>query len=94
LKDVCLRESSYTEDLTRPLNALNNFIRAHKHERKLDRCIGISFVRDDEHRLINWIAIDEVWAPDSEMGRWLANYNPLPAVREVSIPRYSLKSNL
>ena len=71
-------------------NGLANFVAAHMYEQRLVRCIGASFVRDGERRLISWLLIERTWAHNPEMEAWLREH-PLPPVRMERMPRYRIQ---
>ena len=73
---------------TQALIGLSNFSLAHKHEFHLNICIGLSFVRDNEHRIVNWMMVESPWVPNPEMDARLAEFNPLPPLSAKPIPRY------
>ncbi len=72
------------------VNGLHNFVVAHKYDQRLERCIGVCFIRDGEYRNTPWVMINARWERDPDFEAQLVDC-PLPAVSERYIRRYSFK---
>jgi len=74
------------------LNALQNLTEAAKYDLKVDKQIGISFVKDGQDFLIDWCFIERTWQHDSVMENKLSDNYPFSKAEEKRIPHYRFNS--
>jgi len=74
------------------LSALENLTKAAKYDLKLDKQIGISFVKEGEDFLIDWCFIEHPWQYDSVMEKKLSESYPFSKAEEKRIPHYRFNS--
>lgn len=70
---------------------LENFTEAAKYDLKADRCLGISFRRDGEFRLLDWMRLEYPWQHNEEMERRLRDSPPFRPSRMVGVHRYEFR---
>ncbi|MEA5534606.1 hypothetical protein [Crocosphaera sp. XPORK-15E] len=71
------------------LNALQNFTHAHKYDQKLSKCIGVSFVaEEDGWYLIDWCYLDFPWQHDPELENNLQHNYPFRKVQSAKLSQY------
>jgi hypothetical protein len=74
-------------------NGLVNLTAAGKYEQHLDKCIGLSFVRDDDGWFtVDWCLHEAKWEFDEEIQSRLAEFYPFRPVKEQVVYRYPLKT--
>lgn len=74
--------------------ALVNLTAASKYDQRLDKCIGLSFVRDgDGWFTVDWCFRAAKWEYDAEMGARLAESYPFRPIREQVVFRYPFKTD-
>jgi len=74
-------------------NALVNLTAASKYDQHLDKCIGLSFVRDDDGWFtVDWCLHETNWEFNEEMQSRLAQSYPFRPVKEQVVYRYPLKT--
>jgi len=74
--------------------ALANLTAANKYDQRLDKCIGLSFVRDDDGWFtVDWCAHATKWEFDEEMESRLAKSYPFRPVKEQIVYRYPFKTD-
>ena len=70
--------------------ALQNFTLLHKYDKKLPKCIGISFaVEDDGYYDIEWCYMEFPWKHDPNLEYILQQKNPFYEVRPKILPLYN-----
>ena len=74
------------------LTALENLTDAAKYDLKLDKQVGISFVKEGEDFLIDWCFIEHPWQYDSVMEKKLSESYPFSKAEEKRIPHYKFNS--
>ena len=72
--------------------ALEQLTWAAKYDLRSDRCIGMTFRLDGEHRLVESMHIDEPWQPDDEMERLLRDKYPFRSARVQAVPSYTFRN--
>ncbi|MDJ0845299.1 hypothetical protein [Crocosphaera sp.] len=76
------------------INALQNFTHAHKYDQKLSKCIGVSFVSEEnDWYLIDWCYLDFPWQHDPILENKLKQNNPFREVKSVESSRYAFNFN-
>lgn len=73
------------------LNWLHNLTYAAKYDQKIQRCIGITFVKEEEDYLMDWCFLDSDWQYDSAIEESLKNFYPFRPVQEKLIPSYQFE---
>lgn len=74
------------------LQALQNFTYAHKYDQKIKKCIGISFLADNNgYYDIDWCFMESEWIYNQEMEEFLKNNYPFREVKETKLPLYFFK---
>jgi hypothetical protein len=71
-------------------SGLYNFTLAAKYDLRFERCVGVSFVKDGDHYLIDWLYIEGEWEFDRELDLKLRDNNPFPEVNLVPFDRYGV----
>jgi hypothetical protein len=73
---------------------LKNLTFAHKYDQKLNRCVGISFVKSNGgYFSIDWCFVDFQWSYDEEMERMLKESFPFREVKVEELLRYVFDKN-
>lgn len=70
---------------------LQNLTYAAKYDQKIRRCIGITFVKEEEDYLMDWCFLDSDWQYDSAIEESLKNCYPFRPVQEKLIPSYQFE---
>lgn len=76
------------EDKNHRLNALKNSTYAAKYDQKLNRCIGISFAKDEDAFLIDWAFLEFPWQEEDEMEKLLETNYPFRELKQENFHRY------
>jgi hypothetical protein len=72
--------------------ALMNITALHKYDRKLSKCIGISFVGDGQGSVTSeWCYADWPWQEEPELAAVLQRNNPFGEVKAIDLPRYTFR---
>lgn len=76
------------------INALQNLTHAHKYDQKLSKCIGVSFVaEEDGWYLIDWCYLDFPWQHDPRLGNELQQNYPFRKVQSEKLSQYRFNFN-
>lgn len=70
---------------------LMNLTDAHKYDQKLDKCIGVTFLKEGEHFLINWCYLERPWTPDLDFEKKLKSNYPFRKVEVHEVSPYSFQ---
>lgn len=70
---------------------LKNLTEAHKYDQQLDKCIGVTFLKEGENFLINWCYLERPWIPDSDFEKKLKSNYPFREVKVHEIQPYSFQ---
>jgi hypothetical protein len=72
------------------VRGLENFMRAHKHDQRLGKCVGVQVSNDGSYVEIYWGLIEFPWTEDPAMDAALKQNFPFRPVREGRVPGYML----
>lgn len=72
------------------VRGLENFMRAHKHDQRLGKCVGVQVSKEGPHMDIYWGLIEFPWTEDPVMDALLRENFPFRPVREGWVPGYML----
>ena len=70
------------------LRGLENFMRAHKYDQQLTKCVGVQVSKDGSYFEIYWGLIDFPWEEDLKMQAALVENFPFRPVKEGRVPGY------
>jgi hypothetical protein len=69
-------------------NALQNFTYLAKYDQRIDRCIGVSFAKDEHDFLIDWMFLEFPWEQDSVLEKILKTSYPFRKLKTERLHRY------
>ena len=70
--------------------ALVNLTHANKYDQKVSRCIGLTFLADDDGWFtVDWCSLDYPWEFNAEMDQMLKNSFPFRTTKQTSTSRYT-----
>lgn len=79
------------EDKPNRRKGLINLTHGHKYDQKLEKCIGLSFIYENEGWFtVEWCYIESPWESNSEIEKMLDNNFPFREAKEKLIYRYNL----
>ena len=71
--------------------ALLNLTTLAKHLLHVDRCVGVTFRRDGEYRLLDWAVLLHPWEANAELDAVLEARSPFRKTLVDAVPRYTFK---
>lgn len=75
--------------------ALKNLTNANKYEQKVSKCVGLSFVADDDGWFtVDWSFIDRPWEYDLELEEQLQKSNPFRPTKSSAMGFYTFQSKV
>lgn len=83
-----MQEKNMTELMQ---NGLLNFTLLHKHEQRLDCCVGLVVAKDRDDFLLNWCVMKSPWSFDQALDEKLKDQSPFLEVKEKVISRFKFK---
>lgn len=80
------------EDLPHRHNALTHLTAANKYDQKLDKCVGLTFIAEDNGSWcdVQWCPMEFPWEEDAEMRAALDRSYPFRPVKAAAVERYGL----
>ena len=79
-----------------PVQITKNLTEAHKHDQKLEKCIGVSVIPegDSGYFIYTWCYLNGPWKEDPELDSLLRSHFPFRPVAAYPDERYSRYLNL
>src|SRR5260370_34867207 len=80
------------KDLAHRHNALINFTALNKYDQKLDRCVGLTVIAEDNGTWcdVQWCPMEFSWKEDRKLQPALSERYPFRPVKSLKIDRYGL----
>jgi hypothetical protein len=79
------------DEYARANTALRAYTELAKYDLRAERCIGITFRRDGQQRLLEWMLLEKPWEPDASIEQLFRDNYPFRAKRETVQERYSFR---